>query len=81
MAGPSTCPNANTMVKALMPLIQASGARLCRTRAVVEATTDRKVAPNSTPDTMASSGWVDSTGSSVARPSSALRMASACPPW
>ena len=51
--GPTICPNANTIVKALMPCAQRGDGKLCRTKAVVDATADRNVAPNSTPDTNA----------------------------
>ena len=55
-------------------------ARLWRTSEVVEATSDRKTAPNSSPDANTASGLTLSTGSSVAIASSALSRASALPP-
>ena len=48
--GPTIWPAAKTMVNAAMPAGQAAGGRLCRTSAVVEATTDRNTLPNSAPD-------------------------------
>ena len=78
--GPAICPNAKTVVNALIPFAQPSGGRLWRTKAVVDATADRNVAPNSTPDANAATGCTNIAGISVAMPSSALSTASAWPP-
>ena len=77
---PTIWPAANTIVKAAMPAGHGAGGRLWRTSAVVEATSDRKTAPNSRPEANTASGCVLSTGSSVASASSALRSASDSPP-
>ena len=66
--GPTIWPNANTMVKALMPLPQAAGSKLCRTNAVVDATKDRNTAPNSSPDAKITAQWALKVGNSVAKP-------------
>ena len=74
------CPAANTMVKAAMPRAQPAGGRLWRTKAVVEATTDRKVAPNSAHDSPIARTFDPATGIAVATASSAFSSASAWPP-
>ncbi len=71
MVGPTICPNANTMVNALMPAPHAAGGRLCRTSAVVEATSDKNTAPNSRPEASTTGQAEVSAGSTVARPSKA----------
>jgi hypothetical protein len=68
------------MVNAPMPAAHAGGARLWRTKAVVDATTDRKVQPNSMHDSATTTGCVLSTGSSVATARMALSCASGRPP-
>ncbi len=73
--GPTICPAAKTIVKAPMPPAQAAGGRLCRTSAVVEATTDRKTLPNSAPDANTASGCALSTGSAVATASKRIQQA------
>src|SRR5690606_18589733 len=47
--GPMICPAAKTMVNAAMPPDHSGAGRLCRTSAVVDATTERNTAPNSSP--------------------------------
>ena len=69
------------MVKALMPAGHWAVGRLCRTSAVVEATTDRNTPPNSRPDASISGQAVNSAGNTVATPRSALSKARAPPPW
>jgi hypothetical protein len=68
------------MVKALMPLPQSDGGKLCRTNAVVDATKDKNTAPNSSPDTNITAQWALSVGNSVAKPNRALSKASTWPP-
>jgi len=53
---------------------------LWRTKAVVDATSERNTAPNNNPDASTTGHAPVSTGSSVATPSSALSSASAPPP-
>ena len=62
------CPAANTMVKAPMPAPTAPAAGCARTKAVVDATTDRNTAPNSRPEASTSGQASDSAGISVASP-------------
>ena len=52
MVGPTIWPAAKTTVKALMPVAHCAGAVLCRTSAVVDATTDRNTAPTRSPEAM-----------------------------
>ena len=47
---------------------------------MVDATTDRNTLPNSAPDTNTATGWLLSTGSTVASASSPFSSASVCPP-
>lgn len=68
------------MVNALMPLAQSACGRLCRTSAVVDATTDRNTPPNSSPEASTTGQAPVSAGSTVATPSSAFSRASASPP-
>ena len=68
------------MVNALMPLAHSAWGRLCRTSAVVEATTDKNTPPNNSPDA-STTGQADvSAGSSVATPNKAFSRANASPP-
>ena len=69
------------MVKALMPAAHCACGRLWRTKAVVDATTDRNTAPNSSPDASTTGHAPVSAGRMVATPSSAFSSASAPPPW
>ena len=69
------------MVKALMPAAHCALGRLCRTKAVVDATSDKNTAPNSRPEASTTGHAAVSAGSTVARPSRALSSASAPPPW
>ena len=79
-AGPAIWPAANTMVKALMPAAHWLCGRLCRTSAVVLATSDKNTPPNITPDNSTSGHTLVMAGINVAQPSSAFKTASACPP-
>ena len=63
------------MVKALMPLPQAAGAKLCRTSAVVDATSDKNTPPNSRPEHRITAQWALRVGNRVARPNKALSSA------
>ena len=60
--GPAIWPAANTIVKALMPAAHSEAGRLCRTSAVVDATTERNTPPNSRPDSSTSGHAVVSAG-------------------
>ena len=50
MVGPMICPAAKMLVKAVMPPTQSEAGILCFTKAVVEATAERKTAPNKIPE-------------------------------
>ena len=63
-----------------MPAAHCASGRLCRTSAVVDATTDRNTAPNSRPEASTTGQAPVSTGSTVASPSRPLSSASAPPP-
>jgi hypothetical protein len=77
--GPTICPPANTTANNPIPAGHAAGGRLCRTSAVVAATTDRKTLPNSAPEAKAATGWALSTSSSVASASRPFSSASGRP--
>src|SRR5204862_218297 len=78
--GPTIWPAAKTIVNAAIPAGHAAGARLWRMSEVVEATSERKTAPNSRPEAKTASGCTLSTGSNVATATSAFSSASAPPP-
>ena len=63
-----------------MPAAHCACGRLWRTKAVVDATTDRNTAPNSSPEVSTSGHARVSAGKIVATPSSAFNSASAPPP-
>ena len=50
MVGPMIWPAAKMLVKAVIPPTQSEDGILCFTKAVVDATAERKTAPNKTPD-------------------------------
>ena len=62
-----------------MPAAHCAPGRLCRTRAVVLATTDRNTAPNNRPEASSSGQALVSAGTMAATPSSAFSRASAWP--
>ena len=68
------------MVNALIPLAHSACGRLCRTSAVVEATTDKNTPPNSRPDPSTTGHAPVMAGKMVATPSSAFSRARASPP-
>ncbi len=72
MVGPTICPAANTTVNALMPVAQALCGRLCRTSAVVDATTDKNTPPNSRPEASTTGHAEVSAGSTVANAEQAV---------
>ena len=73
------CPVANTMVKALIPVAHWDAGRLCRTKAVLDATTDKNTAPNNRPEAITATALGVNAGTMVARPNKAFRMAKAPP--
>ena len=77
--GPTIWPMANTIVNAAIPVGQSDARVLCRTSAVVEATTDKNTAPNNTPENNSAGHTEVSAGSSTAAPNSAFRVAKARP--
>ena len=73
--GPTIWPSANTVVKALMPEDQEEAGTLWRTSAVVEATTDRKTDPKSSPDKNKGKMASEISGIAVAMESKRFNMA------
>ena len=77
VVGPTICPAANTTVNALMPFAQAVCGKLCRTKAVVDATTDKNTPPKITPDKIKAGSQAVTAGITIAQPSKKLRKAKA----
>ena len=69
-----------SIVNALMPAPQAAWGKLCRTNAVVDATSDKNTATNNRPDASTTGQEEVSAGNSVANPNRPLSKASTWPP-
>ncbi len=72
--GPMIWPAAKTTVNALMPAGQSCADKLCRTKAVVDATTDKNTPPKTMPDSNTTGHALVNAGRIVAAPSKAFNV-------